>query len=91
MQVVAVILDRDDRVLEVGGNRFERHVAALFVEPEPGPPGGVVEHGVADAAIQLVDRPGVPARPHDRHHHGRDDDAAADGQEPVAQRDGAQV
>ena len=63
MQVEAVILDRDHRVLEVGGDLLERHVAPLLVEPEPRPAGGVVEDRVADAAIQLVDRPGVPDRP----------------------------
>ena len=37
MQVEAVVLDRDHRVLEVGGDLLERHVAPLLVEPEPRP------------------------------------------------------
>ena len=63
MQVEAMILDRDDGVLEGGRDPVERDVLPLLVEPEPRPVVGVVEHRVADAAIELVDGPGVADRP----------------------------
>ena len=75
MQVEAMILDRDHRVLEVGRDLIERHVAPLLVQPEPRPAGGVVEDRVANAAIQPVNGPGVPDRPRagDRHHDNQAD------------------
>ena len=35
MVIEAAILDRDDRVLQIGRDLGERHVVPLFVEPEP--------------------------------------------------------
>ena len=63
MQVVAVILHRDDGVLEEGGNLVGLDILPLLVEPEPRAVVGVVEHGVANSAIQLVNGPGVADRP----------------------------
>ena len=48
-------------------------VAPLLVQPEPRSAGGVVEHRVANAAIQPVDSPAVPDRPRpgDRQHQNQ--------------------
>jgi len=54
VQVEPVILNGDHRVLKVGGDLLERHVAALLVETEPRPVRRVVENRVADTAIQAV-------------------------------------
>ena len=48
--VEAMILDRDERVLQVGGNVAQRHVLPLLVHPEPAPAVGGEEPRVADAA-----------------------------------------
>ena len=63
MVVEAAILDRDDRVLQIGGDLVERDVVPLFVEPEPRLAVGAVEHGVADAARQAVHGDGVARQP----------------------------
>jgi hypothetical protein len=84
-----MILDGNDRVLEIRGDLFERDVAALLVEAKPGAAGRVMEHGVADAAIQLEDRPGVARRPDrrgDEKHHER---GANQGDQPLADGEGA--
>ena len=60
-----MVLDRDDGVLQIGGDAGERHVAPLLVEPEPRLAVGRVEHRVADAPAQAADRDGVPAEPPD--------------------------
>ena len=54
MQVEAVVLDRDEGLLQRRRDRVERHVLPLFVESEPAPAVGRVEPGVADTARQLV-------------------------------------
>ena len=82
MVVVAVILDGDDRVFQVGGNLGQRDVAALLVEPEPVPAVAVEEHRVADAAIQLVNGPAVARRPGDGHQAGNDGDRGKQGLQP---------
>src|SRR4029079_15640809 len=66
MLVEAMILAGDERVLQVRGNVGERHVLAVLVHPEPGPPVGGEEPGVADAAPQFVDGPCLPQRPGER-------------------------
>ena len=83
MQVVAVILDGDDRVLERGGNPVERHVLSLFVEAKPGTVVGVVEHRVADATIELVDGPGVAERPQSRHRDARNGNGCGSNKQPA--------
>ncbi len=55
VRVEAVVLDRDEGVLQVLGNLAERHVAPVLVHPEPAPAVGGEEPGVADAARQPVD------------------------------------
>jgi hypothetical protein len=65
--VVAVILDGDDRVFQVGRNLVEPHVAPLLVEPEPHLAAGIQEDGVTDTAVQPVNRPAVARRPDGRH------------------------
>ena len=48
----AMVLDGDERVLEVRRDGGDRHVVPLLVEPEPAPAVGGVEPGVADPAGQ---------------------------------------
>ena len=43
-----MVFDRDDGVLEVGGDLIKADVAPLLVEAEPGTVVGVVKDGVAD-------------------------------------------
>jgi hypothetical protein len=79
MQVETVIFNGDHRVLEIGGDLLERHVAPLLVETEPRPVRGIVEDRVANAAVQAVNRPGMPYGPiadDDRDQGG--DDAESD-------------
>ena len=74
--VEAAIFDGDDRVLQVGRDRVERDVVALFIEPEPRLAVAAVEHGVADAARQPMDGDGMAGHPPDRdgaRHDGRGD------------------
>ena len=75
MRVEAVILDRDERVLQVLGNLAERHVAAVLVHPEPAPAVGGEKPRVADAARQPVHGVALPQQP--RHGERRDDDQHA--------------
>ena len=63
MQVKAMIFNRDDGVFEVRRDLIELDILPLLVEPEPWPVVGVVENGVTDPAIQLVNRPGMADRP----------------------------
>jgi hypothetical protein len=58
-----MIFNRDDGVFEVRGDLIELDILPLLVEPEPWPVVGVVENGVTDTAIQLVNRPGMADRP----------------------------
>ena len=67
MVVEAAILDRDDRVLQVGRDLVERDVVPLLVEPEPRLAVGAVEHRVADAARQAVHGDRVARQPHTGH------------------------
>ena len=71
MQVEAVVLDGDDRVLEVGRNLVELDVPPLLVQRKPFAAGRVVKHRVADARIELVDGQGVAARPQRRQRRWR--------------------
>ena len=48
MQEEAVILDGDERVLQIRRDRRDRHVVALLVETKPAAAVGGVEPGVAD-------------------------------------------
>ena len=59
----AMVLDGDERMLEVRRDGGERHVVPLLVEPEPGPAVGGVEPGVADPAGQPVDGIALFAQP----------------------------
>lgn len=78
-----MILHRHDRVLEVGGDPAERDVAAVLVEAKPRAAAGIVENGVADAAIEPIDRPAVAHRPHRGHRQEDQDDAAGGGDQPI--------
>jgi hypothetical protein len=55
MKKEAAILDGDDRMLQILGDRRQRHIVALLVEPEPGLSVRIVEHRVADAPGQPAD------------------------------------
>ena len=72
MRVEAVILDRDERVLQVLGNLVERHVAAVLVHPEPAAAVGREKPRVADAARQAVHGLALAQQP--RHGERRGDD-----------------
>ena len=66
-----VILDGDERVLQVRRDRRDRHVVPLLVETKPAAAIGGVKPRVADAARQLIDRitlRGEPAEGDRRHH-----------------------
>ena len=63
MPVEAVILDRDERVLQVDRDLGERHVLMVLVHAEPAPAVGGQEPGVADAARQPMDRVALPEHP----------------------------
>jgi hypothetical protein len=65
MRVETVILDGDERMLEVFGDLGERNVAPVFVHPEPAASVGGEEPRVADAARQAVDGPALPKEPRD--------------------------
>ena len=69
--VEAMILDRDERVLEVGGNVSERHVLPVLVHPEPPLAVRGQKPCVADSPGEPIDR---VALSHDPHHadRGRD-------------------
>ena len=71
MMVEAAVLDRDDRVLQVGRDLGERHVVPLFVEPEPRLAVRAVEHRVADAARQAMHGHGVARQPRRRRRRRR--------------------
>src|SRR5476651_1979066 len=79
--IEAAILDGDHRVLQVGRDLVERYVVALLVEPEPRLAVRAVEHGVADAARQAMDRHGISRQP------DAGDHAAGDQCEQERQRD----
>ena len=81
MVIEAAVLDGDDRVLQIGGDLVERDVVPLFVEPEPRLAVGAVEHRVADAARQPMDRDGVARQP------DAGDGGAADQRDQQRQRD----
>ena len=67
-----MILDGDEGVLKVGGDRRDRHVVPLFVESKPAAAVGGVKPGVADTARESVDRVTLPGEPAERDR--RDDD-----------------
>ena len=70
-----MVFDRDDAVAQVGGYAVERHVAPMLFERKPGLPVGAIEHRLADAPRELVDREPVAdddAGCHDGR-HGADD------------------
>ena len=90
VMVEAVILDRDDRVLEVGGDLLERHVLPLLVERKPFTSQRVVEHRPAHASIEVVDRDGVTSGPDEDQRREDDGDGAADGDQPLTNREGAE-
>jgi hypothetical protein len=50
VRVETLIFYRNDRPLKVCGNLIERHVAPLFIEPEPWLRIGTVEDGVANSS-----------------------------------------
>jgi hypothetical protein len=85
-----MVLDRDHGVLEVGRDLFERNVTTLVIEPEPRAAGGIVEDGVADAAVQAVDGPRVPRRPGAHHEHADDEERAGGGEHPLTERQAAE-
>ena len=77
MRMKSMILDGDDRVAQVGGDAVQRHVAPMFFEREPRLAVGAVEHRLADAARELVDREPVAnddAGGDERRHRTRDRD-----------------
>ena len=84
--VEAVILDRDEGMLQVGGMSASGTSLPLLVHPEPGLAVGGEEPRVADAAAQLVD--GLALAQHPGHGDGRHDHEGAedDRGDPVAQR-----
>ena len=81
----AMILDGDERVLEVKRDVGERDVPPVLVHAEPPAAVGGEKPGVADAAAKLVDRPGLTQRPRQRDggqdHQGAEDDRG----DPIAQ------
>ena len=94
MPVEAVILDGDERVLQVDRDVGERHVLMVLVHPEPAPAVGGQEPGVADAARQPVHRVALPEHPRHRD-RGEDDERDEDHREhavahpPRPERSGA--
>jgi hypothetical protein len=83
VRVEAMILDRDDGVLQVARDLIQRDVAALLVHAEPGAPVRRVEPGVADTAAQLVDGPSLPHRPQHDDRRDRDEAAVEAGGDPI--------
>ncbi len=81
-----MVLDRDERVLEMFRDFTERHVTPVLVEPEPSPAVRGEKPGVADAAGQTINRMTLAEEP--RHaHRGEDDEDGEDGAgDAVAQR-----
>ena len=79
-----MVLDRDERVLQVGGDLRQRHVVAVLVQPEPARTVRREKPRVADAALQagngvrLSERPGEHERAQDdeRPEHDRGDSIA---------------
>ena len=67
MRMESMVFDRDDGVAQVGGDAVQRYVAPMLFEREPRLPISSVEHRLADAARELVDREPVA-----------DDDAGGD-------------
>ena len=65
MMVEAMILDGDERMLQVGGMSASGTSWRRSSIRNQRPAVGGEEPGVADAAAQLVDGPGLPQRPHD--------------------------
>ena len=68
----AVILDGDERVLEVGRDVGKRHVLPVLVHPKPPAAVGREEPRVADAEAELMNGPCLTKGPRQR--HGRQDD-----------------
>ena len=71
MRMKSVVFDGDDGVAQVGGDAVQRHVAPMLFKREPRLPIGPVEHRLADAARELVDREPVANdddRGDERHH-----------------------
>ena len=62
----AVILDRDERMLQIQRNVGEEHVLSAFVHPEPWAAVRRHEPGVAHSAPQLVDGPRLLQGPRER-------------------------
>ena len=63
--VEPMVLDRDERVLQVGGNVSERHVLPVLVHPEPPLAVRCKEPRVTDSPGEPIDR---VALSHDPHH-----------------------
>ena len=84
MVVEAVVLDGDERLLQVQRDVGERHVLVVLVHAEPAPAVGRQEPGVADAARQPMD--GIALAEHPGHRdRGEDDQRHEDHREhPVA-------
>ena len=58
----AMILDGDERVLQMERDVGERHVLMVLVHPEPAPAVGGQEPGVTHAPRQAVHRVALPER-----------------------------
>jgi hypothetical protein len=67
-----MILDGDERVLEVSRDGGKRHVLPVLVHAKPSAAIGREEPGVADAPAELMNSPCFTERPGQR--HGREDD-----------------
>ena len=74
MRVEPVILDRDERVLQVLGNLAERYVPPVLVHAEPAPAVGREKPRIADPARQPVN--GITLTQQPRHRERREDDHA---------------
>ena len=83
----AVILDRDERVLQVGGNVRERHVLPVLVHAEPPAAVGGEKPRVADAATELVDSPGLAQGPRQRDCGENDERSEDRGRDSIAPLD----
>ena len=90
MQEEPVVLDGDERVLQVGRDVGKRDVPPVLVHAEPASAVGREKPGVADAAPQLVDRPRLPQRPRHGDRREHDERAEDDRGDAIAQplRDG---
>jgi hypothetical protein len=79
----SMILDGNERMLEVDGNLGERHVLTVFIHPEPPPAVRGKEPCVAHAPPQLVHGPGLPQRPGQADRRRDDEHAEYGGGYPI--------